>query len=525
MKRILVILLVVAVIVGGFIGWRSYSRTQAQERLLASLQTETVSRGRLTATIGATGRVRANQSAQLTWKTSGTVERVLVSVGDRVRKGMEMAVLAQTSLPQNVILAQADLVSAQRALDDLLNSDLQRAQAMQAVEDAQKALDDLLNSELRVAQALQAIADAQRAVEDAERRLNSLRLPAAQADIDEAEAQVVLARDKLEKAQDDFKPYEGRPEDDLERARAQAALAQAQQEYDAAVRQLNALKGTGSEVDIARAQADLAVAQAQLADAQREYERVKDGPTEAEISLAQARLDDALREWERVKDGPPADDIAAAEARVAAAQATLDQAHILAPFDGVVTQVEVLPGDQVEPGMLAFRVDDLSRLLVDLDVSEVDVNKIRPGQDVVLTFDAVLAREYHGTVTEVGLVGVEQQGVVNFTVTVELLDADEVIRPGMTSAVNIVVSQLEDALLVPNRAVRVAGGERVVFVLRPDGSIDKVPITLGASSDTYSEVLEGDLQPGDEVILNPPRELYDQTTFGGGPPGGGPGGR
>ncbi len=523
MKRTVIILLILAALVGGLIGWRKYSQDKSRQAMLASLQTASVEKSTLVATIGATGRVRANQSALLTWKTSGTVERVMVSVGDEVRQGMELAVLEQTSLPQNIILAQADLVSAQRALDDLLQSDLLRAQAMQAVEDAQQALDDLLNSELRVAQALQAIADAQQAVDAAERRLRNLQSSASQADIDAAEARVVLARDKLEKAQEAFAPYEGRPEEDLERANYQAALAQAQQEYDAAVRQLNALKGTGSEVDLAQAQADLAVARAQLVEAQREYERIKDGPTEAEIALAQARLDDALREWERVKDGPPADDIAAAEARVAAAQAALDQAHILAPFDGMVTQVEVLPGDRVEPGMLAFRVDDLSRLLVDLDVSEVDVNRIRPGQEVVMTFDAVLAREYHGKVTEVALVGSESQGVVNFTVTVELLDADEIIRPGMTSAVNIVVSQLEEALLIPNRAVRVVEGERVVFVLRPNGNIDKVVITLGASSDTHSEVLEGDLQIGDEVILNPPRELYDQSTFGG-PPGGHPGG-
>ena len=73
----------------------------------------------------------------------------------------------------------------------------------------------------------------------------------------------------------------------------------------------------------------------------------------------------------------------------------------------------------------------------------------------------------------------------------------------MTAAVNIVVDQLQDVLLVPNRAVRVLEGKRVVYVLK-DGSLQPVEITLGASSDTVSEVLEGELKEGDLIVLNPP---------------------
>jgi len=524
MKRWIIIIVVLAILVGGILGWRTYSTNKARQELMASLQIISVEEGTLVATIGATGRVRSNQSAQLVWKTSGTIEQVNVKVGDAVTLDTEMATLEQTSLSQSVILAQADLVSAQKALDDLLDSDLLRAQAMQAVEDAEQALEDLLNPELQQAQALAAIADADQAIDDAERRLNSVQLTASQANIDAAEAEVVLLKDRLEKAQEDFEPYEGRPQDDLERANFQSALAEAQQNYDAAVRKLNALSSTGTEIDIAEAQADLAVAQAQIVDANRAYDRVKDGPSDAEIALLEAQLADAKRAWERLQEGPPADDVAAAEARVDAAQATLDQSHIAAPFDGVVTMVDSKPGDQVDAGNSAFRVDDYSRLLVDLEVSEVDINKITDGQEVVMSFDAVLAKEYHGVVVVVALVGTETQGVVNFTVTVELLDVDEDIRPGMTSAVNIVISQLEQALLIPNRAVRVVEDERVVYVLRADGSVAKVAITLGASSDTYSEVVAGDLSAGDKIVINPPRELTSEGGFGGpgGPMGDGP---
>jgi HlyD family secretion protein len=171
-------------------------------------------------------------------------------------------------------------------------------------------------------------------------------------------------------------------------------------------------------------------------------------------------------------------------------------------------------------------------LLVDINVTEIDVNLVQPGQDVMLTFDGILAKEYHGTVIEVAPVGNETQGVTSFEVTVMLLDADEDVHPEMTSAVDIVTSEVDDVLLIPNRAIRMLDGERVVYVLKDpaknlsaapnrfsDGllpfnfeqsaleGIVPVPIILGDSSALYSEVISGDLEQGDLVVLNPPTEI------------------
>jgi HlyD family secretion protein len=122
-------------------------------------------------------------------------------------------------------------------------------------------------------------------------------------------------------------------------------------------------------------------------------------------------------------------------------------------------------------------------------------------------------------VVEVAPVGSEVLGVVNFKVTVELTDPDQDVRPGMTSAVEIVVSELDNALLIPNQAVRIEEGQRVVYTLDENGGLVAVEVTLGASSDRYSELLEGDLGSGDVIVLNPPIDF-----FSGGPPGGGFGG-
>jgi HlyD family secretion protein len=510
MRKWIIAILVIAAVAAGlyFFG----PLRPGQDAASAAYQTEAARRGSLTAMVGATGVVRANQTAVLTWQTTGTVGDVNVRVGDAVMVDDVLAALEQTSLPQNVILAQADLVTAQRTLEDLKNSRLQSAQALRAVESAEQALEDARNPELAQARALEAIATAQKVVENAERTLRNTLSPANQTDIDQAKAQVVLAEDRLNQAQDRYEPYANRPESNVTRARLLQALAQAQQQYDAAVRNYNALLGTTNPTDRAVAEANLETAKAQLLQAQRDYERIKDGPSEADIRLLEAQLADAQRDYERVRDGAAPEDVAAAEARLAAAQATLNQARLLAPFAGAVTEVVALPGDQVAPGARAFRIDDLTRLLVDVQVSEVDINRITLGQAARLAFDAIPNKEYTGEVSEVSPVGNSVQGVVDFTVTIELTDPDQDVRPGMTAAVNIVVNELQDVLLVPNRAVRVSEGSRVVYVLK-DNQAQPVEIVLGASSESDSQVLEGELQVGDAIILNPPT-VFDSN----GPP-------
>ncbi|TLN21956.1 HlyD family efflux transporter periplasmic adaptor subunit, partial [bacterium] len=184
-----------------------------------------------------------------------------------------------------------------------------------------------------------------------------------------------------------------------------------------------------------------------------------------------------------------------------------------------ITELNIMVGDQVSMGTQAVRIDDLSHLLVDVQIPEIDINTIQVGQKATLTFDGIAGKEYAGTVTKVGRVGLAVQGAVNFTVTIELTDADSSVRPGMTSAVNIVVNQLENVLIVPNRAVRLLNEERVVYKL-VNGVPQAVKITLGATADTDSEIVDGDIKAGDTVILNPPSQFLSNLSSGGGFMGG-----
>ncbi|MCA2001227.1 MAG: efflux RND transporter periplasmic adaptor subunit, partial [Chloroflexi bacterium] len=184
------------------------------------------------------------------------------------------------------------------------------------------------------------------------------------------------------------------------------------------------------------------------------------------------------------------------------------------PFDGTVTQADLAVGDQATAGKAAFRLDDLSHLLVDVQVSEVDINSVFLNQDATLTFDAVLGRTdpYHGKVVKVSQSGDNVQGVVSFTVTVELTDPDEYVKPGMTAAVNIVVEEVKDVILIPNRAVRLANGKRVVYLLS-EGMPTPVEVTLGSTDGVNSVLIKGEIKEGDPILLNPP-------SMSGGPFGG-----
>jgi len=534
-KRLIITLIVGLLLIGGFFGARALN-TRRVNSLFEGLDTQTIERGSLLSLIEADGVVRSEQQAVLFWETSGKVLTVDVRVGERVTRGVTLATLDQQSLSTDIILAKANLVEAQKALDDLLESQLQSALAQKAVEDAESALDDAMNSGLGQAQALVALAQAERLLETAERKLRILITPPSEMSVQQVFANILLTEDNisdleeqkvdLEKALKRAKnsPYESYSlyktllrNTEMELARQQERLLERKERYAE-------LLAPPDPMDVMISEAEVAAATANLADAQKQWDRIKDGPTQADLAVLEANLSDARREWERVKDGPTQEDIAAAEARIAAIQSIIDHLYLKAPFDGVITQVDIQSGDLVDMGSPAFRLDDLSRLLVDLQVSEIDINKISFGQSVTLIFDAVLAKEYQGRVVEIAPVGEVVEGVVSYSVCVELVDADAAIRPGMTSTVQIEIGRVENALLIPSQAIRSLEGQRVVYLLGDNPTLElpatnakgsreaqifQVPITIGVSSPEFSEIIEGDLHAGDVIVLDPPIELIN----------------
>ena len=448
---IIALLLVVILVVN--------NQNQARMTAMDEYQTVKLERSDMVVIVGATGIVEASQTADLSWETTGRVESVNVKTNDRVKAGDILADLADNTLPQSVILAQADLVDAQKALEDLIYSNTDSAEAYKTLLEAEQDLRD---------------------AEDDRDRWNY-----NDANIDRVNE---FRADFIDK-EEDYKVYKSvyeavksLPADDPKRLEAKQAMDDAKLVRDKALRALNYLLGKAFGQQVAEDFAD--------------------------ADIAQAKLNDAQRDWDRIKSGANADDISAAEAKVAAAEATVSLGWVEAPFNGTVTRVEPKVGDQVSTSTPAFRIDDLSELYMDVQISEVDINKVAVGQEADLTFDAISGIGYHGVVTEVAKVGDDTGSGVDFTVTLRITDVDQQVRPGMTAAVNIIVTEEKDVLAIPSRAVRTSNGQRMVYVMRGN-SLESIAIEVGAISDTSVEVVSGDIKEGDLIILNPPVSILE----------------
>lgn len=441
--------ILLVVIVGGVFLASRVSATQAGPGVV-SQQTYAIKKTTLYNEISATGNVRAIQSATLAWQTSGQVKTVNVKLNDTVKADQVLAELDQSTVPASVTQAQLDLI------------------------DAKQALEDLETSTTSVAQAQVALVTAQTAYDEAEKDVAALSLNrATETTLTKAETAYQLALAEVAKAQDDYDNYKNLDDTDYRKITSLNRLTTAQTNRDSALATLNWYKGKPSESDIAEANANLALAKAQLEDAQRAYDRVKDGPTSADLAVAQAKVN--------------------------AAQSTLNSSKIIAPFDGTITSLSTLVGDQVSSGTSALRIDNLKTLVLDLNVSEVDISKIEVGQTATITFDAIADVTYQGQVEEVNRAGTTTNGTVNFSVSVIVTDPDDQVMPGMTAEAAIQVQKVENVLAVPSTAVVTRNGKSMVYL----AGGTTLEVTTGVVTDTMTEITSGNLAEGDAVVTDP----------------------
>lgn len=356
--------------------------------------------GDTTPLVNATGIVLPARFTTLSLTSGGVVAELLVGENDVVSAGQPLLRLEGTEdLQAAVAAARLEVVAAQHDLD-LLYKDL----------------------DVRLAQAYQAVVDAKQALRDAERRAYNVELAGKQVDIDQAHANLVLARDKLEKAIEDFEPYEDKPEDNLTRAAYLSAKAQAEKQYDQSARLLNNLLAGANDLDVEDAEAELGVAQSGLDVAQREYETLQKGPDPQDVKLAQERLSNA-------------------KAQLTAAEAALRDLELLSPFDGTLSVLYVKQSQWIAPGQPVLLLADLGHLRVETtDLNEIDVARLDVGKSAIVTFDALPNVSVKGKVVRIAPKASEGSGV-NYTVVVELDEVPPKLRWGMTAFVDIEVNE------------------------------------------------------------------------------------
>jgi HlyD family secretion protein len=456
-RRFWIGVIVILVVVGGYFGYSHLQAARAAKNTLP--QTATVQRGDLQAIIGTSGTVSPSQSLDLTFGVAGTVSKVLVAVGDEVKDGQALAQLDTRDLESQVASTEISLKLAQDSLDQLKAPPTQ----------------------LEIDQAKAAVATAQQAYDAAKVK-----------DVAWQKAQLELALSKvrktLEDAQAAYDRVSWRPE--ISMLPQSVALQQATEDYKEALDTYNIGMAAVSDAPIQAAAAALESAKQALADLQA-------GPTDEELMSAQAQVDQAQITLDNAKR-------------------SLENATLAAPFDGTITSVDIVTGQAVAQSGVVMSLADLVHLETYPNLPEVDVVNVKAGQTAELTLDAYPDNTLTGKVTQVALVGTVTQGVVNYPVTIAIDSATVPIKPGMTASISIIVDERTNVLMVPNRAVHSLGNNRGYYVdVLVEGQQIQVSVTIGLSNDSYTEIVSGEIQEGDQVVVSSTTSSTSSNFSGG----------
>jgi HlyD family secretion protein len=290
-----------------------------------------------------------------------------------------------------------------------------------------------------------------------------------------------------------------------------------------------------AEASLDAAIARVAVAEAGLENARQKYEAARDldsqGFTPHQTFITQRA---AFRSAQAELQSAQADR-ALAEANLDLTQAELDKACICSPIKGVVLHRAVDPGQIVAASLAApvlFTVaEDLSQMELQVAIDEADIGRVAVGNHATFTVDAYDERRFPAKISELRFSPETIDGVVTYKAVLSIDNSDMALRPGMTATADITVAEIDDALTVPNAALRyappraveegdeeersgllgmlipdrmadgLAGDDKTLWVLE-DGTPREIAVRAGASDGRVTQILEGDIAPGTLVITD-----------------------
>ncbi|NWF68192.1 MAG: efflux RND transporter periplasmic adaptor subunit [Chloroflexi bacterium] len=404
---------------------------EQEARTEERLQFYTVQRGAVEVVVSAVGTIEAEQVVNLAFTVPGRVEQVLAQPGAYVLAGD--------------VLAQLESGTQQLAYD----------QAALALERAQLALDELMS-------------------------------PPSESELAVAQANVDAAWGAFLSIQNAVTPEQIQAAE-LAYAQAQQALADAQ-----TARSQGAGGGTLADAQVGQATFNVEIARLRLVQLQN--------GSPAALNAAYARAIQAQAEYDRLLAGPPQAQIDQAQVAIDQAQADLDQAlvtlqrrQLIAPFDGVLSAVNIEVGALVAPGVGLVEITDVSPLALTVQVDEIDVAAIREGLPARVTLDALPDVEFPAQLERIALVGRSVNNIITYDVLVTLNAEDPRLRIGMTAEATVVVERRENTLVVPNLFIRLdrRTDQAFVNVAQADGTLVEVEVTLGLRGQDESEIVSG----------------------------------
>ena len=405
MKKLIIALILLALAGGGFFWWKASDKNDG----VRILSTEKIEHGPVSKVLEETGIIKSQVGGivKIGARSTGTIDRMLVKVGDRVEAGQLVARIDNRELVAQANEARARLASARAERD-------------------------------RIA------------------KVYPLRIAEAQAALDLAEARAAYSRNNY--------------------LRQQSLVAERVISTD--------------ELEKARQQADIDTSQIRVNRSALEREQ-----------------EDFVQEFSKAKLA-----VEQSAAALSALEIRISYTNVKSPLAGTVSQVTAQEGETIVAGLQVANlvtVLDPTRLEMWIYVDETDVGLARSGQPVEFKVDAYPGRTFDGAIATIYPEPEIRDNIVYYRALVEIdPEQAELLRPEMTTQVQIVVEKLENVLRLPNAALKWVDGKQVVFLQRADGGIDQTSPKLGLAGLTHSEVLEG-LKEGDNVATQV--ELSQQT--------------
>jgi HlyD family secretion protein len=191
-----------------------------------------------------------------------------------------------------------------------------------------------------------------------------------------------------------------------------------------------------------------------------------------------------------------------AEIAVKQAQRRLDQAQLISPIDGRISALNVKAGENATATATgpAVSVVNASQYHIDITVDEIDIAKVKEGQEVLVTLDSLPGVEVKGTVSRISPTSKTVNGVVSYEVRVDVDSSNADLRSGMTANASIVLDKRDGVLLAPNWAVRRDRDTgKSYLTLQSGNETREVEVTTGLRNDGFSEILSG-VNAGDVVV-------------------------
>ena len=508
-KVVWIVLIVVAVVIGGAYAYFGDVYAQPQETDEAVVQSTRVRQGDLVISASGSGELIPADQVSLGFTSSGVLAEVLVDIGDEIEAGDVLARLDDLEAQKALVSAELQVAQAEDALNRELDAEAAErdvALAKANLTQAQMALDELLNWTPDAADVEQAQASLDAAMASHEAAANQpayAQTTSARISLEQAQSGLADAQEAYNTAWDparDWELYDARrgPQLEAERESAERNLERAYQDLEVAEANYNlawaSIDDTG-ELN----------AWTQVLDAQTALANMRTGPEEDEIQAAEIQVLQTEQGLAQVladqASGPRMAQLTLDQAQLDmdAAQRTLAQLDLIAPIDGIVTAVDAEAGQSVGTTPFVTLVN-LDQAMVELYLDETDLDKIAVGNEVEVVFDALPDETFAGTVVRVDpeLVTVENVPTVKAIAALEDVSLKD-LPAGLNASVDVIGGRAESALLVPVEALKQLGaGEYAVFVLTDDGELEMRPVEVGLMDYANAEIISG-LEMGEQV--------------------------